>query len=501
MILFLLKSSLCLGVILLFYKLILEDVAIHKFKRGYLIFGLVLSLIIPMLPTGYSLSRTEIEKEATILLFEELAQNSENSAVNYMTIGTDMLLYFILIIALIFLVNAGRNIFTLVKKASSNENLKHGGLRLVLIEEKVPPHTFLNKIYINKQDFLEGRIDDQLLAHESAHAEQAHSLDIILIELFICIFWFNPILRYYKQAIQLNHEFLADEAVVNKYHKVKKYQVLLLDFINSNNQISLASNINFHLTKKRLEMMTKNSTAMQKTWLPLTVLPLILVLLMAFGSPIVAQNSQKEMEQNTVDYAAKARDAYFKDAIIHYTANDGKIMVKSYSALPYHVKNLIAPPPPPPPVIEGTRNPPKTQPLKKGTVVTLTEGGSIRIGGNGNVAPPPPPKAPKFPNGTIQSTGNDALSPPPPPPLPPKEPKRNGNNMMPQSPPPPPPPPQKLSDLEKQGVKIYLNGIQVKSDVAESIKEKLDSRNMKIKTEADGTKSLYITTKDKLKKE
>ena len=37
------------------------------------------------------------------------------------------------------------------------------------------------------------------------------------------IFWFNPIFIFYKKAIQLNHEFLADEKVVIQSYKMFRF--------------------------------------------------------------------------------------------------------------------------------------------------------------------------------------------------------------------------------------------------------------------------------------
>ena len=72
------------------------------------------------------------------------------------------------------------------------------------------------------------------------------------------IFWFNPLLYFYKKAIQLNHEFLADEAVVSK-DNVTTYQNILLQMASGSHCISLASNLNFSVTKKRFIMITKTT--------------------------------------------------------------------------------------------------------------------------------------------------------------------------------------------------------------------------------------------------
>lgn len=478
-----------MAILLLFYKCTIEDVVMHNFKRAYLLGALILSLLIPISPTGYSyntVSYDTLESTSSLTLIEELILNTNQvEPVFSLSLPFTIAIIFLLISGLFF-IQFYRNITSLIRKASVNNSRAYHTTRLILIEEIIAPHTFLDKIYINKQDYLDGRINEKLLTHERAHADQRHSWDIIFIEALICLFWFNPLLKMYKQSIQLNHEFLADEVVVNKYQQIKNYQYLLLDTIKNNNQISLASSINFSLTKKRLEMMTKKSTARRKHLLVLSMLPMILLLLVAFGRPAAAQADTGTKATKKVQTANLLRDSYFQEALIHYTANDGKVYVKKYKALPKYIKDKLMIPPPPPPTPDGTTL--SQTSLKSGTIVTLKENGAIMIGGDGNVPPPPPPAPPKVPN---KIKGNGFPAPPPSAtanvkaPAPPNG--INGN-----IPPPPPPPSTEVKHLAEQGVTIYLNGVKVKKDVAKTICDKLDSKTMKLKTASDGTKSLYI---------
>ena len=83
---------------------------------------------------------------------------------------------------------------------------------------------------------------------------------MLFIELLQIAFWFIPIFKLYKKAIQLNHEFLADDAVIKSHKNITEYQYVLLNTSAQNNNIYLASNLNYSLTKKRLLMMTTPSS-------------------------------------------------------------------------------------------------------------------------------------------------------------------------------------------------------------------------------------------------
>lgn len=464
-----------MAIFLIFYKWAIEDVTMHRFKRGYLLGVIVLSFLIPISPTGYSyISETPLAAEG-IAEFSMVEVNKITQEIiepaSSISFASLLSISLLLLITSILFIRFFRNIGTLLYKARENQKKKYHTAQLVLTQEDIAPHTFLNKIYINKEDYLNGQIDEQLLVHERAHADQRHSWDIIFIEMLICLFWFNPLLRMYKTAIQLNHEFLADETVVKQFQQVKKYQYLLLDTIKNNNQISLASSINFSLTKKRLEMMTHKSTARRKNLLVLSILPMILILLVGLGSPVKAQKSPENKTIKAQDMNA-LRDAFFENSSIHYIGKDGLVYVKKFNDIPDYIKDQLMIPPPPPmtPSNKSIKHPP----LPEGTLVTLKNNGSICIGGDENAPPPPPPAPPKAPN-KVKGIG----VPPPP-----------------HAPPAPPAPPKKVKDLAEQGVSIYINGNRVFDHVAKTICEDLNSETMKLKREVDGTQSLYIVDKD-----
>ncbi|MEM9984358.1 MAG: hypothetical protein AAF804_04620 [Bacteroidota bacterium] len=97
------------------------------------------------------------------------------------------------------------------------------------------------------------------MAHEGAHLRQKHSWDLIGFELLACLFWANPAWLLYRRAIRLNHEFLADQAALPCSPSVQAYQRVLLAQIEHQRAQAWASSSTYHLTRKRLIMMTKTS--------------------------------------------------------------------------------------------------------------------------------------------------------------------------------------------------------------------------------------------------
>ena len=52
----------------------------------------------------------------------------------------------------------------------------------------------------------------QMRRHEEIHIHQGHSLDVIYFEILCIVFWFNPLLRAFRQAAGEVHEYLADQS-------------------------------------------------------------------------------------------------------------------------------------------------------------------------------------------------------------------------------------------------------------------------------------------------
>jgi ABC-type transport system involved in Fe-S cluster assembly fused permease/ATPase subunit len=116
-------------------------------------------------------------------------------------------------VALFFLVKAIISVYKILNL--KGQNLMYQHQKIKILEKEIAPFSFLNKIYFGKNYWIDNKIDQRIFLHEKLHVQQKHSLDILLIEILKIISWFNPVLHFYKKAMINNHEFLADENVVN----------------------------------------------------------------------------------------------------------------------------------------------------------------------------------------------------------------------------------------------------------------------------------------------
>lgn len=384
MLIYLLKSSACLAVFMLFYKLFLEGSSIHHFKRFYLLATLLLAFVIPKItfvelvePMVYNFEGLTTTTEATFTEVLPQAQSSNLLPILLWTLYAAGLL--------VFLVKFCLNLFRIYARVQHNPTFKSKGFIQVLIENLIIPHTFFNYIFLNKSKFETDQIPKEVLLHEQTHAKQKHSIDVVLLELFQTVFWFNPLIYILKNDIKLNHEFLADAAVLKHGIKVSTYQSILLAFSSKASHQQLANAINYSSIKKRFTVMKTQSTP-RSIWLrSLLILPLLAFLLFGFAQreQLVKKNADSTTNAMDTVYesvttqntqlqkgATKAQLAAYNKLAKHYNAQanhnriiklkDMERLNEIYAIMTKEQKANAEPlpnfPPPPPPPIVGAKN-------------------------------------------------------------------------------------------------------------------------------------------------
>lgn len=337
MLIYILKSTAILAVLLVFYKLFLEKENIHVFKRHFLLASILLAIGIPSITfTNYVEAQPIIEPlmlsvdDVEFEVVNEVAQTIDYTAIILWSLYGLGVLFF----AIRFLVNLTK----IGLRIKNNPKLKKNGVVNVLIPDLIIPHTFFSYIFFNKYAFEAKKIPNEVKIHEQTHAKQLHSLDIIIIELLQVVFWFNPLLYILKNYIKLNHEFLADDAVLKSGTELKKYQKTLLAYTNTHNHYPIANAINYSSIKKRFTIMkTKNSQ--KKAWLKsLLLLPLVSVLIYGFSTKetviskqMIGQESQESKsidipEINVIDEATPKMMQEYNDFIKKYNSSKNKVI-------------------------------------------------------------------------------------------------------------------------------------------------------------------------------
>ncbi|WP_246136884.1 M56 family metallopeptidase [Gillisia hiemivivida] len=282
---YLLKSAACLAILLLFYKFLLEKENMHGFKRFYLLMSALVAIVIPLITIKTYVEPTSENLNSFIYSSEVSPEIVVESSDYFPYIFFGIYLLGVLFFSIKFF----RNLRSLIIKIRTNPKLKSNSFINVLLSEEIQPHTFFSYIFFNKEKYLQNEIPKDVKIHEEAHARQKHSLDVLFIELFQIIFWFNPLLFILKDAVKLNHEFLADKEVIKNGISTSGYQQTLLEYSSRDLQCDLVNPINYSSIKKRFTVM-KTKTSRKTVWVrSLLLLPLAATLFYGFSTKEVIE--------------------------------------------------------------------------------------------------------------------------------------------------------------------------------------------------------------------
>ena len=410
MLVYILKSSTCLVVFMLFYSFFLEKESIHTFKRFYLLTALALAFGIPLITfTQYIETPLQVSQ---LVLENNTAETKEGLSLYFPIILWSIYGLGVLVFGIKFLFNLSQMIF----KIKQNPKRRNHKTTHVLLQESITPHTFFSFIFLNKQKAEMHQIPKEVILHEETHAKQKHSLDIILTELIQVVFWCNPILYITKRAIKLNHEFLADQEVLNKGVSPSTYQQILLAFSSDAREPQLANAINYSLIKKRFTIM-KTQTSRKTIWIrSLLSFPLLAILLFSFSNKEIIEkekldhvnermivNQQKATAAQVAEYnkLAKKYNSMPKDSMI-IKSSDIKRLKYLYSIMSDKQRKKAEPFPNIPPPAPKTSNLPK---VKEITIPPAPKTSNVP-----KVKEVTIPTAPKSPN----APKTEEITPPPP---------------------------------------------------------------------------------------
>ncbi|MDM8256884.1 M56 family metallopeptidase [Phocaeicola barnesiae] len=287
---YILKSSLCLALFYLFYRLLLSKETFHRFNRIALLGVMLISCLLPLVrvtvdrATVVNTSVMLVEEDMLMYPWEMQTVVQEEAAFPW----REWLVAVYLLGIFFFLL---RNLWSLVRMLylirHSRCRQMENGICLVIHQAGFAPFSWMKYIVISQTDLDENGTD--ILIHEEAHIRNRHSLDLLLVELCVWLQWFNPAAWLLKQELQNVHEYEADEAVLRQGIDAKRYQMLLIKKAVGARLYSIANSFNHSSLKKRITMMIRKKSNPWARAKYLYVLPLAAVTVAAFARPEISE--------------------------------------------------------------------------------------------------------------------------------------------------------------------------------------------------------------------
>ena len=301
---YILKSSVCLAIFYLFYRLLLARETFHRFNRFSLLGILLLSCLLPLVEVSV---KQETEVHQTMLTLEQLLMMAD--AVNATEAGAraeTATVTWIQVALLVYLAGivffAFRNVYSLVRllmllKSGKKEDIgsylpgRKERVTLIVHNCDIAPFSWMGYIVISRKDLEEnGR---EILIHELAHIHNRHSWDLLVADVCIFFQWFNPASWLLKQELQNIHEFEADETVIKEGVDAKQYQLLLIKKAVGTRLYSMANSFNHSKLKKRITMMLKEKSNPWARLKYLYILPVAAIAVTAFARPEISETAEE----------------------------------------------------------------------------------------------------------------------------------------------------------------------------------------------------------------
>jgi beta-lactamase regulating signal transducer with metallopeptidase domain len=280
------KSSLCLIILYLPYKMLLSKETFYKVNRFVLLAIIVVSISVPFLKmtiAGPSVATVpqQLNNIGHIMLQKQIHFN--NLATDAAE-GFYSLLFFIYIVGVIIqLVITVKNFVKIYSLVYRSKHIAYEGYTLAVTDHEQSPFSWGRYIVISVAD--NNSSPEIIIQHELIHLKRFHSTDLLIAECAIILFWFNPVVWLLKKELKDIHEFEVDDTLLKQGIDAKQYQLLLIRKAVGQKIYSIANTFNQSNLSKRIKMMLKQRSS---PWAQLKYLCIILLTLfsvIAFATP------------------------------------------------------------------------------------------------------------------------------------------------------------------------------------------------------------------------
>jgi hypothetical protein len=378
---YIINAALVLGACLAFYKVLLRRETFYKVNRYLLLACLAIAFALPLLqvPAKLSLRKKAAESGSSVVSRESSIVNGESKNTNAVPVTTTntsptrtegtsnqqpaaksqepssviqseakdsptefpfnllkswifgIYWFGVVVFGASFLFQLG----LLVWRSFRNPVIIDGQYRIVEISGDKAPCSFGNTIYINPAKY-DWDTYQQIILHEKVHIRERHTLDILFAELVLIFQWFNPFAWIYRREIESNLEFLTDDQLVQHSAIDKKsYQLSLVKVSAPHMPLSLTTNYNQSILKKRIAMMNRKRSNLHTGWKYFFLLPVLAFLAALLNEPAAkSQKPSPAQNESSKQHRTLETEGYWfaiiKDEKVNIRFSDEKIEDDSF---------------------------------------------------------------------------------------------------------------------------------------------------------------------------
>ncbi|WP_072545233.1 M56 family metallopeptidase [Mediterranea massiliensis] len=307
---YLFKSTLCLVVLYLLFRLCFRGDTLFRTNRFLLLGGTAGCLLLPLVQVDVQQDSlwqrpvAAVEAVLTEPFVEETSVSgplSETETVlkvsdgiggEAMTLRSETSFGWVHLLAALY---AGGAVLTLGSFLLSHRRMRQlvrrcpvrecGGCRLVIGPRGQQSFSWGRIVVLSQEDYEQNR--ETVLLHERMHLHYCHTADLLWMELLIVLHWFNPAAWLLMRELREVHEFEADRGVLSHGIDATQYQLLLVKKSVGTRLYSMASGFGHSKLKQRINMMLKKRTNRLARLKLLLLVPVVSGTLYAFARPEV----------------------------------------------------------------------------------------------------------------------------------------------------------------------------------------------------------------------
>ena len=273
------------GVLVLFYAvyfLWLQKDTLFRAKRQFLLFGLATAIILPLVEFTKTVVIEVPEMthalNTGISTLSQTPQQAEPFTINLWDFF--MIVYSVGVVFMVY--RFIRELYSLLSILISGKTEKLDGVFHIKTVQKHAPFSFFNYIVYNPSLHTNEELQ-MIIKHEKVHANQWHSADILLANLVLIFQWINPFAWLFKNSIEENLEFIADNETVQQISSKKAYQLALVKASSSYTVPALTNNFYQSFINKRIIMLNKSNSRKVNVLKIGIILPLLALFLWSFN--------------------------------------------------------------------------------------------------------------------------------------------------------------------------------------------------------------------------
>ena len=278
------QCSICQCVLYGFYKCLCGASTLFGFNRKVMLWGLAVCLCLPL---GRWTTEREMPVQRPLQEWSEMlaeawpetvvAVEAQPEAVEVRRAeGTGVRL--LAFLPVVYAVGAGAvclfygvcyvRLWRLVRRGS---RVRRDGWTEILTDEPVGAFSVGRYVVMNCREY---QAYPLIRLHEQMHVRCGHTWDEVLMQVLTVLFWFHPLAWLLRKELREQHEFQADERVLQQGIDAKTYQILLVRKSVGAKAWAMASGFRHCSLKKRVTMMLRKRTNQWRRLGLLMALPL-----------------------------------------------------------------------------------------------------------------------------------------------------------------------------------------------------------------------------------